>query len=76
MGGAVQLNDELARLADEVREVAIDRDLSQEPEPAGPAVADELPQGFLGQGLVLAKAAGVGDSIHGDSVHGDSLGAS
>jgi hypothetical protein len=61
---AVQFHDQLGRLADEIREVAIDRDLPQKPEPAQLAVANEVPEHLLGQGLVSAKAARVGGLVH------------
>jgi hypothetical protein len=64
MGRAVQLHDHLGGLADEVGEVSVDRMLAQEAEAAEAAVADEGPEGLLGQGLASTKATGGGDPIH------------
>ena len=65
MDGAVhEGRDQLARLADEVREVAVDRDLAQEPETAETAIADELPEDLFGQGLVTTQTAGGGGLVH------------
>ena len=64
---AVQFHDQFPRLADEVREIAIDRDLSHEFEAAEVAIADKRPEDFLRQRLVLAQATGVGGLVHAEA---------
>ena len=68
MRRAVQFHDQLGRLADEVREVAVDRDLPQEPEPAEAPIADEGPEHLLGQGLVSPKSTSVCGLVHDQSM--------
>lgn len=74
MGGAVQFHDHPRGLADEVREVSVDRVLAQEAEAAQAAIADESPQRLLGLGLISAKATGDSDPIHGRSLSRSKVG--
>ena len=64
MRGAVQLDDQLGLFTDEVGEIAADRDLPPELEPAQSVRPDQAPQRLLGQGLGLAETAGVGGGVH------------
>ena len=72
MLSAVELDNQLALEADEVREVSADRVLATEPEAAKSPIAKVSPQSSLGVGRVKSKAASEAALVVVES-HRDSL---